>query len=111
MSASNPAVSAATRVHYHDDVVVAFIVASVIWALFGMLAGVWVAAELVWPQLNLDSPLISFGRLRTVHTNAVLFGFAISALMATSFTVSNAPAMYRCSQANSRGGFSSPGRQ
>jgi cytochrome c oxidase cbb3-type subunit I len=71
--------------YYEDKVITAFIVCSVIWALFGMLAGLYAAAELVWPSLNANIPEISFGRLRTVHTNVVLFGFGVSALMATSF--------------------------
>lgn len=70
---------------YEDRLVVAFTVCSLIWALLGMLAGVYAAAELVWPALNFDQAWLSFGRLRTVHTNIVLFGFAVSALIATSF--------------------------
>jgi cytochrome c oxidase cbb3-type subunit 1 len=70
---------------YHDRVVTAFTAASVLWAIVGMAAGVYVAAELVWPALNLSLPWLSFGRLRTVHTNVVLFGFGVSALIGTSF--------------------------
>ena len=70
---------------YEDDVVLAFTIAAVLWSLIGMAAGVYAAAELVWPALNLDFAPLTFGRLRTVHTNAVLFGFAVSALMGTSF--------------------------
>jgi cytochrome c oxidase cbb3-type subunit 1 len=57
----------------------------VLWALLGMAAGVYVAAELVWPELGVDQPWLSFGRLRTAHTNLVLFGFGVSALIGTSF--------------------------
>ena len=70
---------------YHDRIVTAFTVASVFWAIVGMAAGVYVAAELVWPDLSFSQPWLSFGRLRTVHTNVVLFGFRISALIGTSF--------------------------
>lgn len=63
----------------------AFVAAAVAWAIFGMAAGVWLAAEMVWPVLNLDLPWLSFGRLRTVHTNSVIFGFGGSALIGTSF--------------------------
>ncbi|MDD9869811.1 MAG: cbb3-type cytochrome c oxidase subunit I, partial [Gammaproteobacteria bacterium] len=59
--------------------------AAMAWALFGMAAGVYLAAELVWPALNADLPWLTFGRLRTVHTTAVIFGFGGSALIATSF--------------------------
>ena len=52
-----------------------------------MLVGVWIAAELVWPALNFDLPWISFGRLRPLHTNAVIFAFGGCALFATSYYV------------------------
>ncbi len=60
---------------------------TILWALFGMTAGVWLAAEMVWPALNFDLPWLTFGRLRTVHTNAVVFGFGGSALIGTSFYI------------------------
>lgn len=50
-----------------------------------MSAGVYLAAEMVFPVLNFDLPWLSFGRLRTVHTNSVVFGYGGSALIATSF--------------------------
>jgi len=75
----------AVVVHYEDRIVTAFTAAAVAWTLIGMLAGVYVAAELVWPALGFDSPWLSFGRLRTVHTHAVVFGFAVSALIGTAF--------------------------
>ncbi|MGQ0429543.1 MAG: cytochrome-c oxidase, cbb3-type subunit I [Gammaproteobacteria bacterium] len=69
---------------YEDRVVTAFLYAAVVWALAGMAAGVWVAAELVWPALDFGLPGLSFGRMRTAHTNLVAFGFGVSALIATS---------------------------
>ena len=74
-----------TRPAYDDKIVRAFTVLAIFWAIVGMAAGVYVAAELVWPDLNLGIPYLSFGRLRTVHTNVVLFGFGVSALIGTSF--------------------------
>ena len=62
------------RVAYHDRIATAFTACAVLWALLGMAAGVYVAAELVWPELGFDQPWLSFGRLRTAHTNLVLFG-------------------------------------
>ncbi len=50
-----------------------------------MLAGVYVAAELVWPGLSFEQSWLSFGRLRTFHTNVVIFGFGVSALMGTAY--------------------------
>jgi cytochrome c oxidase cbb3-type subunit 1 len=71
--------------HYEDRVVTAFLYCAVFWALAGMAAGVWIAAELVWPTLDFGLPGLSFGRLRTAHTNLVAFGFGVSALIATAF--------------------------
>ena len=70
---------------YHDRVVLAFVAFSIAWAIIGMLAGVYAAAELVWPSLNFEHPWLSFGRLRTFHTNVVIFGFGVSALMGTAY--------------------------
>jgi cytochrome c oxidase cbb3-type subunit 1 len=70
--------------HYEDRVVTAFAACAIGWAVFGMAAGVYVAAELVWPTIDFGLPALSFGRLRTLHTNLVLFGFAVSALIGTS---------------------------
>ena len=70
---------------YHDRIVTALVMLSIVWAVLGMAAGVYVAAELVWPTLDFGEPWLSFGRLRTVHTNVVIFGFGVSALMGTAF--------------------------
>jgi cytochrome c oxidase cbb3-type subunit I len=70
---------------YHDRVVAWLVTSSVLWSLVGMTAGVYVAAELIWPHLDLGNEWLSFGRLRSVHTNAVIFGFGVSALMGTAF--------------------------
>ena len=75
----------AKAVLYEDRIVAAFTAAAVVWTLVGMLAGVYVAAELVWPELGFDQPWLSFGRLRTVHTHSVIFGFGVSALIGTAF--------------------------
>ncbi|MFQ6005953.1 MAG: cytochrome-c oxidase, cbb3-type subunit I [Woeseia sp.] len=58
---------------------------AIVWAVLGMAAGVWVAAELVWPGLDFSQQWLSFGRLRALHTNGVIFGFGVSALMGTAF--------------------------
>jgi cytochrome c oxidase cbb3-type subunit 1 len=72
---------------YYDDPIKVGIALTMAWAVFGMFVGVWVAAELAWPQLNLDSEWLSFGRLRPAHTTGVIFGFGGNALIATSFHV------------------------
>lgn len=73
--------------HYNDTVVRQFSIMAVIWGVVGMLVGVVIAAQLVWPELNLGLPWTSFGRLRPLHTNAVIFAFGGSTLFATSYYV------------------------
>jgi cytochrome c oxidase cbb3-type subunit 1 len=70
---------------YHDTVVPRLIQFSVLWAVLAMSVGVYVAAEFVWPTLDFGRYWLSFGRLRPLHTNAIIFGFGVSALMATGF--------------------------
>ena len=72
---------------YDDDPVRWFALAAVLWGVVGMLVGVIIAAQLTWPELNFGIPWFSFGRLRPLHTNAVIFAFGGCALMATSFHV------------------------
>jgi len=70
---------------YNFDIVKWFTVASVIYLVVGTLVGVLIASQLAWPVLNFDTAELSFGRLRPLHTNAVIFAFGGCALMATSF--------------------------
>ena len=70
---------------YSDRVVTTLVMFSIFWSVLGMLAGVYVAAELVWPALSFEQSWLSFGRLRTFHTNVVIFGFGVSALMGTAY--------------------------
>ncbi len=72
---------------YNDTVVRQFSIMAVVWGVVGMLVGVIIAAQLVWPELNLGLPWTSFGRLRPVHTNAVIFAFGGCTLFATSYYV------------------------
>ncbi|WP_114418084.1 cytochrome-c oxidase, cbb3-type subunit I [Marinospirillum perlucidum] len=72
---------------YNYKVVKQFAIMTVVWGIVGMLVGVWIAAQLAWPALNFDLPWTSFGRLRPLHTNAVIFAFGGSALFATSYYV------------------------
>ncbi len=72
---------------YNYKVVRQFAVMSVIWGVVGMLVGVIIASQLAWPELNLGLPWTSFGRLRPLHTNAVVFAFGGSVLFATSYYV------------------------
>ncbi|WP_421882628.1 cytochrome-c oxidase, cbb3-type subunit I [Methylibium sp.] len=72
---------------YEDRVVTQFALAAVLWGVVGMAVGVLIAAQLTWPELNFGIPWLSYGRLRPLHTNAVIFAFGGCALMATSFHV------------------------
>ena len=71
---------------YNYKVVRQFSVAAVVWGVVGMLVGVIIAAQLLWPELNFG-PYLSYGRLRPLHTNAVIFAFGGCALFATSYYV------------------------
>ena len=71
------------KTDYNYDVVRKFTLATVFWGLIGMAAGVFIALQMVFPDLNLE-PYLSFGRLRPVHTSAVIFAFGGNALFATS---------------------------
>ena len=75
-----------TQSTYNYKVVRQFAVMTVIWGIVGMLVGVIIAAQLVWPELNFG-PWFHFGRLRPLHTNAVIFAFGGCALFATSYYV------------------------
>jgi cytochrome c oxidase cbb3-type subunit 1 len=72
---------------YNYKVVRQFSVMTVVWGVVGMLVGVIIAAQLTWPELNGGVSWFSFGRLRPLHTNAVIFAFGGSALFATSYYV------------------------
>ncbi len=78
---------AAASTFYNDRVVRQFALMTVVWGIVGMLVGVVIAAQLLWPALNFDIPWLTFGRLRPLHTNAVIFAFGGSALFATSYYI------------------------
>ena len=79
--------AAAPVEQYNYGIVRRFTIAAMVWAVFGMSVGVLIASQLAWPWLNFDIAEITFGRLRPVHTNAVIFGFGGSALFATSYYI------------------------
>src|SRR5688572_14463985 len=96
MMSSNAAVAAepladaepaARHSTYNDRVVRQFSVMTVVWGIVGMAVGVLIAAQLYWPALNFDIAWLSYGRLRPLHTNAVIFAFGGSALFATSYHI------------------------
>ncbi|MCP4414230.1 MAG: cytochrome-c oxidase, cbb3-type subunit I [Gammaproteobacteria bacterium] len=72
---------------YNYKVVKQFAVMTVIWGIVGMLVGVIIAAQLIWPDITQGIPWLSYGRLRPLHTNAVIFAFGGSGLFATAYYV------------------------
>src|SRR6476619_2448421 len=60
---------------YDNRIVRAFSIATVLWGIVGMSAGLLAAVQLFWPHANLNLQFVSFGRLRPLHTNAVIFAF------------------------------------
>ena len=85
--ASAPDIATEAPAAYNDVVVRRFALMTVVWGIVGMAVGVFIAAELIWPWLNFDLPYLSYGRLRPLHTNAVIFAFGGSALFASSYYV------------------------
>jgi cytochrome c oxidase cbb3-type subunit 1 len=70
---------------YNDKIVMQFTVMAVVYAIVGMLVGVYLALELAFPAFNMGLPWLSFGRLRPVHTNAVIYAFGGCTLFATMY--------------------------
>ena len=85
---------------YNYKVVRQFAVMTVIWGIVGMLVGVIIASQLVWPELNVIE-FLSYGRLRPLHTNAVIFAFGGCALFATSYYVGSAHLPHQAVRARS----------
>ncbi|MFQ0977830.1 cytochrome-c oxidase, cbb3-type subunit I [Vibrio campbellii] len=76
-----------TTTQYNTQVVKYFVLASLVWAIAGMIIGVILAAQLYWPILNFDSQYFQFGRLRPLHTSGVIYGFVVNILMGTSLYI------------------------
>jgi len=91
MNASDSAGLPTRRRHaaetFNYKVVRQFSVMTIVWGVVGMLVGVVIAAQLLWPELASGIPWLSYGRLRPLHTNAVIFAFGGSALIGTSYYV------------------------
>ncbi|HMG23663.1 MAG TPA: cytochrome-c oxidase, cbb3-type subunit I [Kofleriaceae bacterium] len=71
-------------VRYDDAIVRKFVTATMVWGAVGMLVGLWCALQLAMPRLNF-APYFTFGRLRPLHTNAVIFAFAGNAIFAAVY--------------------------
>ena len=74
---------------YMDDVIRAGVIATGFWGVVGLLAGVFIAFQLAFPALNFEwgQPFTNFGRLRPLHTSAVIFAFGGNALIMSSFYI------------------------
>lgn len=72
---------------YLDSVIKAGVIATAFWGIIGFAVGVYIAFQLAFPSLNLDLPYTTFGRLRPLHTSAVIFAFGGNALIASSLYV------------------------
>lgn len=72
--------------NYNYDIVKKFVIASSFWGIVGMLAGVYIALQLAFPDLNFE-PYFNFGRLRPLHTSGVIFAFGGNVLFATSYYI------------------------
>jgi len=74
---------------YSDNVIKAGVIATMFWSAAGLLVGVIIAAQLSWPRIFYfpEAGWLNFGRLRPLHTSAVVFAFGGNALIATSFWV------------------------
>jgi cytochrome c oxidase cbb3-type subunit I/II len=68
--------------HYDNKIVKAFAIVTIIFGVVGMLAGLIAALQLVWPVFNLELPYTTFGRLRPLHTNAIIFAFVGNGMFA-----------------------------
>ncbi|RLA36313.1 MAG: cytochrome C oxidase Cbb3, partial [Gammaproteobacteria bacterium] len=78
---------ASTPPTYNLRVVKQFAIMTIVWGIVGMLVGVILAAELIWPDMNMGIPWLHFGRLRPLHTNAVIFAFGGCALFSSAYYI------------------------
>src|SRR5579872_7482081 len=93
MTPSNPsypisvAGSSAAVEHYNEEIVRAFVIASLFWLVAALADGLFIALQLAYPALNLGLEWTTFGRLRPLHTSAAIFAFGGTALIGTAFHV------------------------
>lgn len=68
------------KFNYDNKIVRNFAIATIVWGIVGMTVGLLVAVQLIWPFMNLDNQYTTFGRVRPLHTNAVIFAFVGNAI-------------------------------
>lgn len=69
-----------TTFNYDNKIVRDFAIATIVWGIVGMSVGLLVAVQLIWPFMNFDLQYTTFGRIRPLHTNAVIFAFVGNAI-------------------------------
>jgi cytochrome c oxidase cbb3-type subunit 1 len=77
----------ASAERYNEDIVKAFVIATMFWGIVAFTVGVFIAFQLTYPVLNFGLEWTTFGRLRPLHTSAAIFAFGGNALLGTSFHV------------------------
>ncbi len=87
MGGDSVSVPAPAATGYFEGVVRAGVIATVFWGVVGFAAGLFIALQLAFPVLNFELPWTTFGRVRPLHTSAVIFAFGGNALLCTSFYV------------------------
>ncbi|HOZ51455.1 MAG TPA: cbb3-type cytochrome c oxidase subunit I, partial [Chitinophagaceae bacterium] len=75
------------KFYYDNKIVKQFGYATLFWGIVGMLVGIVIAFQLAYPALNLGIPYTTFGRLRPLHTNAVIFAFVGNAIFGGSYYI------------------------
>ncbi len=86
MTSNSMTMSTSQEPNYNFDIVRMFTLATIFWGIVGFSAGIFIALQLAFPALNIE-PYLNFGRLRPVHTSAVIFAFGGNALFATSYYI------------------------
>ncbi len=87
LAATTGPVAQSRSTDYVENVVRWFVIATIFWGVVGFIAGTFIAFQLAYPELNFGPAWLNFGRLRPVHTSAVIFAFGGNALIATSLYV------------------------
>lgn len=67
---------------YDNKIVKYFIIATVVFGVVGMIVGLTIATQIFWPAANMNTAWLTFGRLRPLHTNAIIFAFVGNAMFA-----------------------------
>ena len=73
------------QISYDNQIVRYWIVSIIVWGLASLLIGLIISLQMVYPDFNTSWPWFSFGRIRPVHTNGIIFGFTLSAVFATFY--------------------------